>query len=90
MSNSKISIILPTYNEKDNVLPLIKAIHAELCGYDHELLVVDDNSSDGTEQAVADLKDPLVKFILRTKNVLCNGCLLLFKDSTKALIPPSK
>jgi len=68
MSNSKISIILPTYNEKDNVLPLIKAIHAELCGYDHELLVVDDNSSDGTEQAVADLKDPLVKFILRTKN----------------------
>jgi len=66
--NEKISVILPTYNEKDNILSLIDAIHNELADYNHEILVVDDNSPDGTYQAVLDLNHPYAKAILRTNN----------------------
>ena len=66
--NEKISVILPTYNEKSNILLLIEAIHSELSDYDHEILVVDDNSPDGTYQAVLGLNYPYIKAILRTDN----------------------
>ncbi|MDB4968473.1 MAG: Dolichol-phosphate mannosyltransferase-like protein, partial [Myxococcales bacterium] len=42
-----ISVILPTYNERDNVVPLARAIAEELAGREFEVLVVDDNSPDG-------------------------------------------
>ncbi len=69
MSDSKlISVILPTYNEKGNIISLIDAIHEELKKYSHEIVVVDDNSPDGTYRAIADLNYPYVKAILRTEN----------------------
>lgn len=44
-----VSIILPTYNEKGNVVKLIKEIINHLKGhYEFEIIVVDDNSSDRT------------------------------------------
>jgi len=65
---SKISVILPSYNEKDNVIPLIGEIHHALADRDHEVLVVDDNSPDGTYAAVLALEDPHARAILRTEN----------------------
>lgn len=47
-----VSIILPTYNERENIVPLIKAIERTV-RFDHEIIVVDDNSPDGTSQAVS-------------------------------------
>lgn len=49
-----VSIILPTYNERDNICDLIDAIAKELAPVDHsyEILVMDDNSPDGTAQIV--------------------------------------
>ena len=46
----KISVIVPTYNEKDNIAHLTEQIFgvAEQKGLDLELLIVDDNSPDGT------------------------------------------
>jgi len=46
-----VSVILPTYNERENIVPLIEAIHAAIT-QPHEIIVVDDNSPDGTSQAV--------------------------------------
>ena len=66
--DERISVILPTYNEKGNILSLVDAIHTELRDYDHEILVVDDNSPDGTYQAVVGLHYPYVRAILRTEN----------------------
>ena len=66
--SEKISVILPTYNEKGNILSIIEAIHAELVDYEHEILVVDDNSPDGTFKAVLDRAYPYVRAILRTEN----------------------
>ena len=64
----KISVILPTYNEKDNILSLIDAVHNELADYDHEILIVDDNSPDETYQVVMERNYPHVRAVLRTEN----------------------
>ena len=48
-------VIVPTYNERQNLEPLVAAVHSALdgCAPDHSVLVVDDNSPDGTGE-VAD------------------------------------
>jgi dolichol-phosphate mannosyltransferase len=51
----KISIIIPTYNEKDNIAPLVSRVAQALSGYDYEILIVDDNSRDGTIEAASAL-----------------------------------
>jgi dolichol-phosphate mannosyltransferase len=66
----KTSIVLPTYNEKDNICELIQAILAVLQphGLDFEIVVVDDNSPDGTAEIVRRNfeSNPLVKLFVRT------------------------
>jgi len=66
----KASIILPTYKEKDNIVELIQAIFAALPGddLDYEVVVVDDNSPDGTAEVVRqNFKcHPQVKLLVRT------------------------
>ena len=47
---SKVVIIIPTYNEKDNIDMLFQRIFEQLP--DIHLLVVDDNSADGTAAQV--------------------------------------
>lgn len=49
-------LILPTYNEAENIGPIVAAVTQRLgeCARDHVVLIVDDNSPDGTGQA-ADL-----------------------------------
>lgn len=49
---ANVSVILPTYNEVDNIVPLADALHAAIV-HPHEVIVVDDNSPDGTSPAVA-------------------------------------
>ena len=45
-------VIIPTYNESENILQIIDAVFALPMGFD--LLIVDDNSPDGTAQMVKD------------------------------------
>lgn len=47
-------VIIPTYNERENVADMIKAIFSLPVPFD--LLIVDDNSPDGTGQIVKDLQ----------------------------------
>ena len=67
----KTSIILPTYNEKDNIVELIQAIFNTLKpdSLDFEIVVVDDNSPDGTAAAVRQNfgDDPRVRLFVRTE-----------------------
>ena len=51
---TKIVLIVPTYNERDNIGPLIEALEEEFrkISYDMHILVVDDNSPDGTAEIV--------------------------------------
>ena len=51
---SLISVILPAYNEKDNIAPAVKALTEVFSGtdVDHELIFVSDGSADGTYQEI--------------------------------------
>jgi dolichol-phosphate mannosyltransferase len=55
MAVEKILIIIPTYNEIENIEKLIKEIYAIESTID--ILIVDDNSPDGTGERVKGLKD---------------------------------
>lgn len=50
-----ISVIIPTYNEKENVLKLVPRLHESLSKHDHEIILVDDNSPDGTGEVAEEL-----------------------------------
>ena len=66
----KASIILPTYKERDNIGELIQAIlhHVDPCDFEVEIVVVDDNSPDGTADIVRENfdQDERVKLFVRT------------------------
>ena len=49
-----VSVILPTYNERENIGPLIRAVLRHAPG-DVEVVVVDDDSPDGTWRVVEEL-----------------------------------
>jgi dolichol-phosphate mannosyltransferase len=65
----QITVVLPTFNERDNIIPLIERGLAALASYDVEMLVVDDDSPDGTWQVVAQVaeRNPHVRLIRRTQ-----------------------
>ncbi len=50
-----VSVVVPTYNERDNVEPLTRRIAAALAGRPFEILIVDDASPDGTEACCVEL-----------------------------------
>ena len=50
-----LSIIVPTYNESKNVLPLVKSIQSIMKSRDYEIIFVDDNSPDKTYEIIQQL-----------------------------------
>lgn len=70
----KISILIPCYNEQENVVPMSNAIkelfETELTNYDYELLFIDNDSSDNTRPLLREIcsKNPHVKAIFNAKN----------------------
>ena len=68
--NTQVSVILPTYNEKQNIKEMIRQLLYNLKNYKTEIIVSDDNSPDGTWKIVKNIskKDKRVKLIRRFKN----------------------
>ena len=69
----KISILIPTYNEIENVEPLSIAVEEELQKmpkYDYEIVFIDNNSQDGTREKLIQLcaVNKKIKAILNAKN----------------------
>lgn len=64
----KLSVILPVYNERENIEELIEAIGREIKD-SFEIIVVDDNSPDGTGEIVGKIaqNNENVKLLGRTK-----------------------
>jgi dolichol-phosphate mannosyltransferase len=63
-SSPQLAVIVPTYNERDNVVSLFEMVSRALGEIPFEFIVVDDNSPDGTAAAVKELAR-------RHANVLC-------------------
>ena len=70
----KISIMIPCYNEEENVVPMAKAVVEEmekhLSAYDYELLFIDNDSSDNTRPLLREIckQNPKIKAIFNAKN----------------------
>ena len=61
-----VSVVIPLYNEEDNIAPLQREISAALAGVDYELVLVDDCSSDATLARIE--RGPGVRVIEFAKN----------------------
>lgn len=66
----KTVVVLPTYNERENIAAIIKDILSEI---DADIVVVDDNSPDNTAEVVRDLQE------------LCHCIHLISRDSKRGL-----
>jgi len=52
-----LSVVTPTFNEADNIEPLVEGIHAALGEVPHEVIVVDDDSPDQTWRVADELAE---------------------------------
>ena len=66
-SNTELTIVVPTRNERDNIGPLLEKLKSTLDGIAWEVVFVDDDSPDGTADLVRSLArhDPRVRCIHR-------------------------
>lgn len=67
MSNSMISVVLPTYNRAGSLLRSVQSVLAQTY-IDIELLIVDDGSNDETAQVVESLTDSRVRYLPQKEN----------------------
>ena len=51
-----VSLVIPVYNERENLAPLVEEIHSALAGRRYEIVAVDDGSTDGSLQELKALK----------------------------------
>jgi dolichol-phosphate mannosyltransferase len=67
IATPQLSVIVPTFNERDNVTPLFRRLEATLAGVAWEVIFVDDNSPDGTWDVVRNLarQDSRIRCIRR-------------------------
>lgn len=63
-----VSVVIPCHNEEPNVRTLVTRLKDFYAEYLREIILVDDNSRDGTRRVIADLAegDPLIRPIYRT------------------------
>ncbi|MBL8574625.1 MAG: glycosyltransferase family 2 protein [Hyphomicrobiaceae bacterium] len=75
---AELTIVVPTYKERDNAPVLIQKLDAALVGIAWEVVFVDDDSPDGTARVVKDLarQDPRVRCIRRVgRRGLAGACI---------------
>src|SRR5689334_17079057 len=74
----ELTVVVPTFNERHNVIALIDLLSAALKGISYEVIFVDDDSPDGTADVLRDvsLRNPLVRVVHRIRRRgLASACL---------------
>jgi dolichol-phosphate mannosyltransferase len=75
---AELCIVVPTYNERDNLPELVARVSDALYGIEWEMIVVDDDSPDDTAQTVRafGLRDPRIRAIRRVgRRGLSSACI---------------
>jgi dolichol-phosphate mannosyltransferase len=83
-----ISLIIPTFNEKENITPLVERVHKALSGRDYEIILVDDNSSDGTIEVAEALSSsyPVKVIVRRNERGLASAVVHGLKQASGSII----
>lgn len=68
VTNSLLSLVIPVYNEEENVSLLVDKIHESLEGYNYEIIFIDDFSTDQTRNVINDMQDPAVHLVALKMN----------------------
>lgn len=89
MKVENIVLVIPTYNERENIVRLIEAINTNCRPHaiDPEIFVVDDNSPDGTADAAEEMKDRFRVKVLRREGR--RGLGLSYRDGFQAVLNTS-
>lgn len=95
------SVVVPCHDESENVRPLAEALLSSYDDYIHEIVIVDDHSTDGTDAEVLEMAadEPRVKLVsnesapgvggaLRAGYAAATGDYILSMDCDFALIVP--
>ena len=85
----ELTVVLPTYNERDNLPVVIDALREALQGLSWEVIVVDDDSPDGTGEAARALaeRDTRIRVIRRIgRRGLSGACLEGFLASSSRFV----
>ena len=78
MPGKELCVVVPVYNEADNIRPVVSLLDTALVGLDWEAVFVDDDSPDGTAEAVRSLalENERVRLLLRIgERGLSNSCI---------------
>jgi dolichol-phosphate mannosyltransferase len=73
----ELAIVVPTFKERDNIVPLLDSLDRVLQGTEYEVIFVDDDSPDGTANAVRQisLQRPNVRVLQRlNRRGLASAC----------------
>lgn len=81
-----LSIVIPTYHEAANIRPLVRRIHSSLYPTEipYEVILVDDDSRDGIEEAVHELEQealPVRLIVRRDERGLSSAVLRGFREA---------
>jgi len=88
-----LSVIIPVYNEKNTIEKCIsRVINSNTCGLELEIIISDNNSTDGTKEILQKIKDKKIKIFYKSKNTgkganmknglkEANGDIILFQDA---------
>src|SRR6202012_2065416 len=74
----ELSVVIPTYKERQNVAPLVASLEAALQGVNWEVIFVDDHSPDHTADAIRELAltNPRVRILERIgRRGLSSACI---------------
>src|SRR5215471_1895484 len=86
---TELCVVVPTYNERDNVAILVERLHQVLSGVSWEVVFVDDDSPDGTSAQLRELaqRDPRVRCIRRIRRRgLSSACIEGMLSTSAAII----
>ncbi len=68
VTDAFLSIVVPLYNEEDNIVLLTEKLHESLDGYNYQIVYVDDFSKDNTKSVIKKMDDQKVHLIELKKN----------------------
>lgn len=73
----EVAVVIPTFNEHENVVPLLDILSSALKGISYEVIFVDDDSPDATANLIREiaLSNPLVRVVQRiNRRGLASAC----------------